>query len=335
MSLLFSDGFEWLPAGTVTTTTTGTKYNTVTGSCSRISPRIAGWGIYMSSGELIKRFDTQSKVYVGCAFQPRFTSTKMISLKNPSGTEQCYLICTADQRLSLVGGATVTFENVYLKTNTWSYVELMVDFNGSASSNSYELRMDGAFVGSGYADLSATATPNCGGVGIIGHNFDDLYVTNASGGASDNFREFLGPISIRTLFPMGSGLQTDYLNEKGLVSSNNWASTSGAYDGDTSFVEGSGNNRSDLYQMQNMPEISTIKGVSISTVGRFVDSPYGYYNHALSTSNGSSEYFPGSGNIGSSYGTTSHPISKSFITSNDWSVAEINDLQIGTKVVVD
>lgn len=330
--LLFSDGFEWLPAGTSSTSVTGTKYENVTGSSIRNPGRITGYSAYVASGELIKRFNLQSRVYVGAAVKPRSSSGKIFSLKNGTGSEQCYLFRSTSGHLAIIGLATTVLPEVF-QNDTWRYIEWMVDFNGSTTSNSYEVRLDGITVASGTTDLTVTGTANCGGVGINVHQFDDFYITNDSGDAYNDFRGFLGPIRINTLFPIGSGLQTDYQNEKGLVSPNNWASLSGGYDGDTSFVEGSGNNRTDLYQLQDLPDMSIIKGVNISTVARFVDSPYGYYSNHLSKSDGSLILTPGSGNIGSSYSTTSHPLTSN-LSSNPWTVSDINDLQIGTRITV-
>lgn len=337
MSLLFADGFDWLPTGSVTTDISGTKYNTVSGNPTRVQSRTSsGFAIRITSGELVTRFPLQSRVYVGAAIQPYTSNAKIFTFKDGSGNEQGYIGINTSNHIVIGRSATVVTLSNVLSNSTWNHLEACIDFNSSTTANDWFVRLNGIMVASGTDDLSAQSSANCGGVGLQSQIFDDFYVTNDSGGATDNFRGFLGPISIRTLFPIGSGIQLNHKNEKNIVSPLNYASVSGSYDGDVSYIEGSGNATTDLYTMQDLSDnYSFINGLRVTSHARFVDSAFGYYNHMLSNSTQSDTNFPGSGNMGTSYWATSHTLSKSFITSNNWNVTEVNDLQVGTRMAVD
>lgn len=162
------------------------------------------------------------------------------------------------------GSLTTTFGSSNagaLSLNTWCYIEIKVSFHASAGA--VEVKVNGESAISvtnqntlaGLASISGMNLSNNAGSGAY---FDDLYVCDTTGAANN---DFLGPISVYTLFPSANGT-TNNFSVTGAAS--NYLAVNSAAPDTATYVSSSNTNDKDLYAMGDLPITPTsVPGVMV------------------------------------------------------------------------
>ncbi len=158
-----------------------------------------------------------------------------------------------------------------LPVDTWATVELRVKVDNSAGE--YELRVNGITLLSATGiDTQPASNAYTNAIRIVGSNilgvqfhFDDFYVLDESG-ATNN--DFLGSFKVQTTFPNGDGA-VDCTPSTG---TDNYALVDdNPANDDTDYVTGAASDI-DLYDHQNLVNVSQVFAVTVNTVCRQTDA---------------------------------------------------------------
>lgn len=149
----------------------------------------------------------------------------------------------------------------------WHYVEFKVTIHNSTGS--YEVRVDEVEVASDTGvDTQAGSDGNADRVAFFGnaasndYRYDDWYICDDTGSVNN---DFLGSRKVITLFPNAAGDSTDFTPDSG---SNFQRVDEVGHDDDTSYVESSTADDEDLYNFDNLSDLSSVDGVQVSAVIR-------------------------------------------------------------------
>lgn len=234
--------------------------------------------------------------------------------------------------LSVRRGSTVlgTTSGLSWTLDTWYWVELKVVCHDTTGS--YDLKIAESTV------LSATGVDTKEGTNNYHDRIrfssttasriylDDLYLLDSSGSSNN---DFLGNSKVSTIRPNGDDTA-------------NWATSTPSanhyenvdeqiLDDDTSYVEDSTTNTTDLYDYENLSDVDSIYGIQINTDCRETDATT-YALKSVVSSNGIQDDGTGE-NVGSiSYKTLRRIVEEDPDTNTAWSVSGVNAALFGIKV---
>ncbi len=277
MALLWVDGFESYgtsngsapsPTGILTR-----QYTVGTESSMDIEEGRLGSGHSLESygTNYIKTpvLTTNDTVVVGFAFQPRYISTDVMYLYDGS-TEGMGLFFSYGKLQVYRGSTLLKVADFEFSLNNWYWIEFKVKCNDTIGT--YELRVGETDVASdtgvdtkagsnNYHDnvrlTTSTAATN---------RYDDFYICDGAGAVNN---DFLGNVSVTTLFPSGAGFTTDFTPSAGANYEN---VDEQLIDEDSTYNESSTSGHKDTYAYGNVGAgLSNIKGLQINTLCRETD----------------------------------------------------------------
>lgn len=326
MSLLFFDGFDHYAVGDAY----GKGWNELaTPSISAGNGRNGTDGVYMWGGQYwIKGgLGNLATFIVGVAYKPSPTSNYFLKTLDGSTIQlQLYWDSSTGyvkvyRNTTLLGTSSFT-----IAANSWYYFELKATIHDSTGS--YELRINGqTAVSDTGIDTSQTGNAYANKFGIYNTAndayFDDFYICDNTGGFND---DFLGDVRVEVIFPDGAGNSTQWtpIGE----ASNYLCVDETSPDDDTTYVTSSGTSELDLYTYDNISVgVAEVYGIQILPHARKDDAGEVILDHYVRVN--STDYVVGSGSMSDSY--TYYPVllEESPDTSTQWTLDEINALEVG------
>jgi hypothetical protein len=244
---------------------------------------------------------------------------------------------TSDGRISVTtASGTYTTSVPVLTALAWRYIEMKVFI--SSTVGTIDVRVDGDDV----LNLTGINT-NPVGIGVantvgIGYNdmghvygntaprYTDYYVCDGTG-ATNN--DFLGDIEVQTLFPTGSGNNSQWSP----LSGSNWENVEdGTPDYDTSYVYASLDGAIDTYTYSDMTAVSgVVRGIQHNIFARKASSGT---VHVKPVSRPNATDFDGdSVALSNSYQTILEVEEINPETGIGWTISDVNNAQFGQKVV--
>lgn len=285
-------------------------------------------GLGITNDTIVAGFGYKMVTAIAAATYPVFAfydgSTKGMNLRVNSSGKWC--VYRGDTLIATDTGASVV-------PGTWYWIEFKVKCNDTTGT--YDLKVNTT------TRLSATAQDTKAGSnnyhdgfrffgggpgGTSNPAFDDFYLLDGSGSFNT---DFLGNHRVITLRPSASGDSTQWTPSAG---SNYAAVDEVEADDDTTYVESGTSGHKDLYNYDDLSGVTdVIKGVQSVIDCRETDATtYSIYQPVKSTteSQGSSEV------IGTeSYTERVRLMEKNPVTTNQWTVAEVNGAQFGIELL--
>ena len=321
MALLWMDGFEagelspyTVSGASVATSQYRTGARSIAFGSNQWFQRALGASpqtVIVGAGMSIPAYGTYCDLYDGSTVQLRITlASGAITVHRGPGT-------------TLLGTHPVSW-----LLNVWQYLEVMATID--PTNGSYELRVNGATIGSG----TGLNTRNSGASQVTavrftgtssGNTVDDVYVCDTTGSYCNTF---LGPVRVSHLAPT-SDASTTWSRNGG---SNNYGRLTDILpDGDTTYVYSTTPDAVDRYGLADLPaEAYTVAAVaSVMYVrrdgGTLSVAPL--MRSGAATSEGSAVA------PGSTYAAYFQPFYTDPATGLAWTVAGINGAEIGLKVI--
>lgn len=229
------------------------------------------------------------------------------------------------------GSLTTTFGSSnagVLSINTWCYIEIKVSFHASAGA--VEVKVNGESVISvtnqnTLAGLASISGMNLSNNTSTGAYFDDLYICDTTGTVNN---DFLGPISVYTLFPSANGT-TNNFSVTGAAS--NYLAVNSAVPDTATYVSSSNTNDKDLYAMSDLPITpSAVQGVMVKARSQKQDN--GPRNQQLLIRTSATEAT--SSNMTATFGSwvnTQAVFEKQADGTTAWDGAAVNAMEVGHK----
>ncbi len=221
-----------------------------------------------------------------------------------------------------------------MSAGTWHYVELKCYCDNTAGT--VEVRVDGTTLFTFNGDTQNGTTNYHDGFRFMSYNsaeantfiIDDLYFLDSTGSNNNNF---LGPCRVWTSSPNANGDTQDW--DVVPANSAHYSVVDEAIcDEDSEYVESNVNGEYDLWGVADCPsEISTIRGVQISTDARVTDTtPFNLYQVCKSNAT----LYDGSAiSIGSTnFVTKTRMLEVDPATSSLWTPTNFASAQFGVKV---
>ncbi|MBK9322271.1 MAG: hypothetical protein IPM97_04850 [Bdellovibrionaceae bacterium] len=216
--------------------------------------------------------------------------------------------------------------------SVWYYVEIKVTYGISGSA---EIRLDNLSVGTATSVDTRTHTsdtafsqvcfgfpnPSTGNTTLY---YDDLYVCDDTG-ATNN--DFLGPVSIFTLFPAANG-STNQFTPTGVAS--NWDAVNEQAVDTATYVSSSTTNHVDKYNVTDLPySPSVIHAVGVGSMATKTENSARQYRNIVTVGGTTSN------------GVTASPALNSYYMSQDvfpvapggsaWTASDVNSMEIGVE----
>jgi hypothetical protein len=297
--------------------------------------------------QLIKTLTSQATYGIALAFRisplPGVNNVAMFGFLD-AGTPQIDCRLNSDGTFTITRNGTILgTSSATIGTNTYCHLELKVLF--SASAGTVELRKNGTPIIGPLTGLntknSANASANQVSLAWVSGNsstnltvdYDDIIVwdtqVNDPQGNPD-ISDFIGDCGLVWLLPTGAGTTTQFTPDSG---SNYTRVNEATPDGDTSYVEDGTVGHIDTYQLANLPgNIATVKSMAVVSYTRKSDFSARGMKHELRT-NSTNVAHTNEIVLGDSYTYYmstwgSNPTG----TPANWTVADINALEIGRQV---
>ena len=291
-------------------------------------------------GYVKQSYAETSNFIVGFAMSPAAQQSGAIVEFDDGNTTQGQL------RLNLAGGveywtynnqgfATLVVSSVagLIRLNTYQFLEVSVVFSTSATGSvSAQLNGQSIFsitgiVTSASANNSATSVSVVNGGNVVAAVLiDDLYICNGSGTINNSF---LGDVAVDCLFPNGQGQFTQWTPSQG---TQNWACVIENPPIGTEYVSSSTVGNIDLYTIASLPGTpSAVVAVQIVACAEKTDSNTRVLG--VGFGNGTSSVFSAGSSLTSSYVMYPQPYDQDPITNAAWTVANVNNGQIGIKEI--
>ena len=216
--------------------------------------------------------------------------------------------------------------------NNWYYIELKIVFGATGSA---ELKIDGLSVGTAtsvdtrhHTSDSAFNQLGFGAVNVppatVQQYFDDLYVCDGTG-ATHN--DFLGPVSVYTLFPSANGT-TNQFTPTGVAS--NWDAVNEQAADTVTYVSSSTANHVDKYNVTDLPvSPTTIHAVAVGSMGSKSETNARQFRNTVTVGGTTSN------------GATATPAFSIYNMSQDlfltapggsaWTASDVNSMEIGVE----
>lgn len=266
MALLFCDGFDhvddnyellkWDGQGSI-------AYEAAVG-------RTSGWGmrISFSNGFLNKQLPSSHQTLIlGTAFYSAdLTPVSYYSIRfKDTTTDQVQFKFQTDGSIEAFRGTTSIGSTAtgVISAATWCYLEFKVKIDNTTGT--VDVRKNGVSVLSlSGKDTQVSGNASCNNFTIAnsGANadtrFDDLYLCNDAGTKNN---DFLGDVTITTLYPTSDGNSSDFTPSTG---SDNYAMVDEAQlAGTTDYNESTSASNKDLYGVTTFSGSGSIKGVQV------------------------------------------------------------------------
>jgi hypothetical protein len=341
MAILWIDGFEGYGTATGSppspTGVVARKYSNVTGESSMdietgrfggYCLEIVGNASYIRPGTLT----TDDTLTLGVAVKFTALGNKRIIGFYDGGTLGMNVELTVSGELEIYRGITLldSTSGLGLVIDTWYYIEFQVKCHDSTGE--YELRVGQVNVASATGvdtkagsnnyhttfDIGITITPSM--------YVDDLYCLDSTG--SDG-NDFLGNCKVIRIDPDGD----DTANwTTSTPSANHYENVDEAViDDDTSYVEESTTNVTDLYDYESVPSLGTIYGLQVNTECRETDATT--YSIITPIESGGNQYDDSAQSVSSGTFTTRMRVAGTDPdTGNLWTESGINAAKFGIKV---
>lgn len=352
MGLLFTEGFDWLQSGwnkdTVQENFAKLGYNTYNSDrLSVIDGRFGGQAVKVFASEgFRKNFYTSTngptEIYFGVALKSIYNidggggNIRFLNDYGGGGPEIAFrdngqLLVSVPSGVSLVeagrspsglfGNDEWFYLEGYIRASTTSG-QIILYVDGNAALNVNNVRT----VNSGTGFHSFLYDGN--GPGFYAESgVDDFYIVDKNGWPDT----WLGQVRIQTLFPDGAGDVTQLSPSS--AGYPNWQLASNININDTSYVYGteltSGNY--DLYQMTPLLDAGIVYGVKTVAITRQSQAAPPQLSAATVLKTNGSTLFGTTANLGISYRPRETFYALNPVTSAGWSIAEVNNIQIGPK----
>lgn len=291
-----------------------------------------------SQGNIQKAFANSATLIVGFAFNPSQQLTYGVVVFYDVGVQQGQL------RVNNAGGVDYYDGNNNLlassalgliSLDTFQYLEVSVTFSTTAAGGSVSAQLNGQSIfsvsnvvtslsGNSYANLVSVTYSGGSVTNIL---VDDLYVCNGAGTVNN---DFLGDVGVTCLFPNGEG-QLDGFTPNGAAE--NWECVSNnPPDDDNEYVSSAQVGTIDLYTIESLPELtSAVVAVQLVASARKDDSNTRVL--AVGFGNGTTSVFDEGFSLTSDYLMYTQPYDTNPITEETWGVDDVDNGQIGIKVV--
>lgn len=298
------------------------------------------------TGWLHKVLDAQQTWIMGFSFKP----SSITCLNSPGGqiasfmdgdTTQCDLRLQNTGQLRVTRGNNVTVlgtttnalsagQTYYIEwklkiDNTTGTVDVRVNgeswlsLTGQDTQNTTNATANGFILG-----VSAYPTSSFGTAGTF--DYDDVYVCDTQG---SNNNDFMGDVRIQATLPSGAGTTTNFTPSAG----SNYENVDDATPNDnTDYNYSLTAGHIDTYVMGDIaPSAGTIKGIAVQMRARKDDA--GTRTIAAAIRTGGTDYFGSNKNIGTDYTYYTEIWEINPNTSVGFSIADINGLEAGAKVI--
>lgn len=247
--------------------------------------RVRGWGWEIGSspsgiqmGKVLP--STYSTVIVGVGFQMAVAtaSRAVLRVANAAGSTVVAAVSTNASGVLQVtnsAGTVIATGTTVIANATWYYVELKIVVG---TSGSCELHLNGVS-----GEIASTTgnfgTTNVGLVALSGqadtansNYFDDFYILDTTGSSPQN--DFLGDVTVETLFPNGDGTHQDWTPSAAGAHFSKVNESTGTYpDGDTSYVSDITPGDIDTYTVGSLATLTgTVFGVATNLYARKDDA---------------------------------------------------------------
>lgn len=338
MALLFMDGFDHVDDGYELLKWSG-YYSAAAITYGSGYGRTGGWGAYIgnSSSYWISKSlsSTKSTIIIGTAVKiSSYSDAIQTFMFLEGGLNQVELRFKSDGSIHLYRGGTTDIASSsggIISLNTWYYLEVKITFSNTVGtidvkvggvSKISETSLDTSQSGNEYID-SIRVYANGGFVYL-----DDLYICDTSG-AQNN--DFLGDVTIKTLYPTSDGTHTDFTPSTG---SDHYALVDEAQlTGETDYNESGTISHKDSYGVTTFSESGDIKGVQVTAAVKNADT--GSLIVRTFARSGAvpadNEGVPG-GSISQTLQGVSHIFEKEPEDDVAWTAAKVNAAEFGLKI---
>ncbi len=269
---------------------------------------------------------TNATIIVGFAFK-RGGGTDIMFLRN-GASEGMGLNYLGGGKIGVYRSSTLLeIADFQFNFNTWYWVEFKVLCNDTTGT--YELRVGETVIASDTGVDTKTGSNDYHDSVRLGgsttNTFDDFYICDGAGVVNN---DFLGNVSVTTLFPGGAGFTTDFTPSAG---ANYTCVDEQLINEDTDYVESSTAAHKDTYAYDNVGALTNIKGLQINTLCRETDVTS--YSLKTPIRSNATDYDDSAQAIG----TTDYVFKRRLAeldpnTSAAWLAAAINAAEFGIKV---
>jgi hypothetical protein len=218
-----------------------------------------------------------------------------------------------------------------LTASTWAYVEIKVKFHGSTGT--VDIHLDGSSVLSlSSQNTSQTGDAYAQSVVFFGSNngadhstFDDLYVLDTTGSINT---DFLGPQRIVLLQPNSDTTPNQFTTNTG--STHYDRVSQNPSDGDSTYLEDSTSGHQELFNFDDIANVSAVTALQINTVARLTDA--NQFSLKNSIKSGATDSDDTGQPVSNDYQTRYRCVEADPNTSSAWTVANVNTATFGFKV---
>ena len=324
--ILWSDGFELADI-----TAIRAQYED-SGAPASIASFRTNNGLGIGTGYLEKRFSQgYATLVVGIAYyynNPTWNDTDIIRLSDSAGTRQLTLATTSSNTFQLWRGAsssgTLLATSPAVTPAFDVYVELLATIH--PTTGAYELKINEV------SQFSASNVNTRNGAyndiqrvqvrGATNYLIDDFYIADTA--APTPLGYFLGNTKIEALIPNAAGDVTGWT----AFSDSNYRNVDERpHNSDVDYNYSSTVNASDLYHLSNLSNSGNIRGVHVKYVARKDDALVRAVRPLIRT--GGVTYAGGNDSLTTSYDEYFEVWTQNPQTLSEWSVADINALQVG------
>ncbi len=291
--------------------------------------------IYVSVARYFQTLGAATTTYAGIIILQPVQNTS-----NPLAFAHVSLQYVAGGSLRVIRGDNVsiaTTASAVLSAGTWHRIEMEAYIHDTAGT--VIVRVDGAIVinftgdtreGALAANVGTVLFTNQHSTNVTSERWEDFAIWTSGGDAPTGF---IGDFSIETLFPDLNGTTVNGTPAPGGSIAYQTVDELGVHDGDSSYMLNATAGNIDLFHVANLNATATVHGVNVITSVRG-DAP-GLRVIAAALRTNSANYFGSNQNVPSqaAYVTKSGSFGLNPNTGLAWTVAQINDLQVGYKLV--
>ena len=279
-----------------------------------------------------------STIIVGVAVNPStLTGTSYLLTFDDNGTVQASMRIQTDGQVILTG----TSETFVLPVGIYSYLEVKLTVHGAAGAwvarvNGVEVLnetgLDTQATGNSFANQVRFGGPGSGSQ-TTDKRYDDIVIMDSVDATSTQgapFNDFLGDIRVDALMPEADGDSSDFTPSTG---TDNYAMVDEVPpNDDTDYVSSSTVGHKDLYALPDLPSPSgEVKGVVVTMRARKDDAGTRTIRAVVKRSGTEAEGPDISLSTDYAYYQSVFGVDPS--TSSPWTIAAVNAMQAGTKVV--
>jgi hypothetical protein len=291
MSLLFADGFSWVPTAAPNwndgALNTLLRWDQQTGQVPMYrSPGRSGFGQYVNLGflgnqnTLIKFIPLTNELIIQFAMSINWLGSTSLLYFYKGGLPQCYFNYDSGTGMISLYRATVWFPFWGALIAEWGPYGVVGNWQthpppawhhygirlNIAHAGSYKFYRDGVLLSQGNGDLQYQPASGADSVKLCSFPFDDFLIMDTNG---LYMNDYLGDCFIYTQFPSAPGYSTQWAP---VGAPTNWQAVTGLYHGDVSYVDDSTVGHIDAYMHDALPVNGTIFGIQPVTFARKNDA---------------------------------------------------------------